>query len=243
MSGNKHGTDVVAIGIAALSNLARAGASISVSGGFEDGNFERTAAVLSVALERYFPDRERLRIIAEPGRFFVSTAFTLAANIIARRASPSGAIDPSDAPAEVAGDEQPEVMYYINDGVYGSFNCILFDHQVVHPYVLTNGRSFAAIVPPKDRTVAGVTLEPSSVWGPTCDSIDCVCPLTHLPSNLQVDDWLGFDRMGAYTICAASQFNGFETSKVTYTSGVGDDSVKVRKALRRLAGETASLLR
>lgn len=124
---------------------------------------------------------------------------------------------------------------YINDGVYGSFNCILFDHQVVHPYVLTNGRSFSPVVPPKDKVVAGVALEPSSVWGPTCDSIDCVCPITHLPSNLQVDDWLGFENMGAYTICAASQFNGFETSNVTYTSGVGDDSAKVRGALRRLA--------
>ena len=24
-------------------------------------------------------------------------------------------------------------MYYLNDGVYGSFNCILFDHAVVEP--------------------------------------------------------------------------------------------------------------
>ncbi len=30
---------------------------------------------------------------------------------------------------------------YINDGVYGAFNCILFDHQKVHPCVLSmNGR-------------------------------------------------------------------------------------------------------
>jgi len=24
-------------------------------------------------------------------------------------------------------------MYYINDGVYGSFNCILYDHYVADP--------------------------------------------------------------------------------------------------------------
>jgi ornithine decarboxylase len=30
---------------------------------------------------------------------------------------------------------------------------------------------------------------------------------------------LGFNNMGAYTICAASQFNGFEVSKVIYTAG------------------------
>ena len=28
-------------------------------------------------------------------------------------------------------------MYYINDGVYGSFNCIMFDHQIIHPYPLS----------------------------------------------------------------------------------------------------------
>jgi len=62
-------------------------------------------------------------------------------------------------------------------------------------------------------------LERSSVWGPTCDSIDCVCPLVELPSGLRVGDWLGFENMGAYTVCAASQFNGFEVSSVIYTTG------------------------
>ena len=27
-------------------------------------------------------------------------------------------------------------MYYVNDGVYGSFNCLMFDHAIVHPEVL-----------------------------------------------------------------------------------------------------------
>ncbi|KAG8920205.1 hypothetical protein FRC01_000874 [Tulasnella sp. 417] len=213
---------------------------LDVGGGFEDANFECTAAVLSVALDKYFPNRENLKIIAEPGRFFVSTAFTLATNIIARRAAPGEDRSATVTLPEGEQEQQPKVMYYINDGVYGSFNCIMFDHQVLHPYVLTNGRSFAPVVPPKDKTVAGVVLESSSVWGPTCDSIDCVSPITQLPSNLQVDDWLGWENMGAYTICAASQFNGFQTVQVIYTSGVGEDSVKVRKALRRLAAATGT---
>ena len=33
----------------------------------------------------YFPDSMGVRIIAEPGRFFVTSAFTLAVNIIAKR--------------------------------------------------------------------------------------------------------------------------------------------------------------
>ena len=27
-------------------------------------------------------------------------------------------------------------MYYINDGVYGSFNCVLYDHYVPEPCFL-----------------------------------------------------------------------------------------------------------
>ena len=33
----------------------------------------------------YFPESMDVRIIAEPGRFYVASAFTLAVNVIARR--------------------------------------------------------------------------------------------------------------------------------------------------------------
>ena len=64
--------------------------------------------------------------------------------------------------------------------------------------------------------------------------MDCVCPATQLPDALRVGDWLAFDNMGAYTICAASQFNGFEVSNVIYTRGSGRVAGEVRKALRSL---------
>jgi ornithine decarboxylase len=61
---------------------------LDVGGGFEDALFEPAAAVLSEAIDLYFPNREEIRVIAEPGRFYVSKAFSLATHIIARRASP-----------------------------------------------------------------------------------------------------------------------------------------------------------
>ncbi|KZV90858.1 hypothetical protein EXIGLDRAFT_109488 [Exidia glandulosa HHB12029] len=196
---------------------------LDVGGGFEDLTFERSARAISDALAHYFPKSERetagIRVIAEPGRFYVSTAFNLACNIIARR------VREGDDEALDDDNETPRVMYYINDGVYGSFNCILFDHQVVYPHVLTVNGSFVS------STTASADLELCSVWGPTCDGIDCVSPVTRLPRALEVGDWLGFRNMGAYTICAASQFNGFKTSDVVYTSGVGVDSAAVRRAL------------
>lgn len=27
-------------------------------------------------------------------------------------------------------------MYYVNDGVYGSFNCLLYDHATVEPSLI-----------------------------------------------------------------------------------------------------------
>ncbi|TFK34528.1 ornithine decarboxylase [Crucibulum laeve] len=203
---------------------------LDVGGGFEDRLFEQAAAVLTEAIDLYFPDRREIKVIAEPGRFYVSKAFRLAAHIIARRApliDPAAAAHCQEQVAEPNSD-QPKVMYYINDGVYGAFNCILFDHQIVHPYVLSMKGSF--------HIASSEPQHVSSVWGPTCDSIDCVCPKTTLPSALQVGDWLGFDNMGAYTSCAASQFNGFEVSNVIYTAG-GIGAGEIRSVLAAFADD------
>jgi ornithine decarboxylase len=197
---------------------------LDVGGGFEDALFEQAAAYLTGAIDQYFSNRLGIKIIAEPGRYYVSKAFKLAANIIARRAPVTENLTKSSQASD-----QPGVMCqsflilfrsrnsnflrtdYINDGVYGAFNCILFDHQVIHPFVLSMNGSF--------HISSSEPTQLCSVWGPTCDSIDCVSPKTVLPSALRVGDWLGFENMGAYTICASSQFNGFELSNVIYTTG------------------------
>jgi ornithine decarboxylase len=80
----------------------------------------------------------------------------------------------------------------------------------------------------------------SSVWGPTCDSIDCVCPTVRLPAALQVGDWLAFDNMGAYTVCAASQFNGFALSQAVYTVGGGVGAAETRRVLQAMATQAAA---
>ena len=121
---------------------------------------------------------------------------------------------------------------YINDGVYGAFNCILFDHQQPTPHVLSLNGSF--------HVPAGAPLRAASVWGPTCDALDCVCAVARLPAALRVGDWLGFERMGAYTVCAASRFNGFEVSRVVYTTGAGAGAAEVRAALRAFQAGVAA---
>lgn len=184
-------------GIALGAALFRAGAAaghrrmtlLDIGGGF-DGRSGRTlhqvAQVVNTALDVHFPDRN-VRVIAEPGRYFAAAAYTLAAMVHAKReiASPDG-------------DDETHTMYFINDGVYGSFNCVLYDHQNVEPEPL---------VPRAEVATA------CSVWGPSCDGLDCVVAAARLPP-LAVGEWLVFRDMGAYTLPIASPFNGFPVAGV-----------------------------
>ena len=42
-------------------------------------------AVINPAVDKYFPAGSGVRIIAEPGRYYVTSAYTLAVNIIAKK--------------------------------------------------------------------------------------------------------------------------------------------------------------
>merc|ERR1711915_362068 len=149
---------------------------LDIGGGFPgheqgDISFAQISRYINSSLEEFFPDRKNLRVIAEPGRYFASAAYTLATNIIGKR----------------------DKMYYINDGVYGSFNCLLYDHAQVDMETLD------------DHDIS--SLYTSSVWGPTCDGLDCVLETVELP-DLDIGDWVFFSNMGAYTSAAGSTFNG-----------------------------------
>jgi hypothetical protein len=57
----------------------------------------------------------------------------------------------------------------------------------------------------------------STVFGPTCDGLDCVCKQALLPPDLSPGrDWLLFEGMGAYTLAAGSTFNGIQRATVIY---------------------------
>jgi len=108
-------------------------------------------------------------------------------------------------------------MYYINDGIYGSFNCLLHGHVKPTPKILQvtklalNITYFIFFLQCSTNSVA----TPSIIWGPTCDSIDKVNSAFLLP-ELNVGDWLYYEDMGAYTVCAQSPFNGFSRPLAYY---------------------------
>ncbi|KAJ2974315.1 hypothetical protein NQ176_g6123 [Zarea fungicola] len=177
--------------------------TLDVGGGFSTATFEATATVLNSALDEFFPACSKVEIIAEPGRYYVASAFTIACNVIARRSIK----DP--------GTGVTSYMLYINDGVYGNFSNIIFDHQKptaeILPHSNGSGHASSAVRPSTDIKY--------SVWGPTCDGIDRITECIQFSQVINIGDWLSFEEMGAYTMCSATQFNGFSNShNVIYVS-------------------------
>lgn len=205
---------------------------LDIGGGFSGGTrserlpFATVARAVAPVLDELFD--ESVTIIAEPGRYFCTAPFALAVSVNSvrvreRRAAKRintivtpGRHDPDEsAPAASAasgeqcaaaaatdsplreGEDNKETLYYVSDGVYGSFNNIVFDHATPKPLLLDD--TLYTDDTPRER---------ACIFGPTCDSIDVVAKDVKLP-RLNVGDWLYFESMGAYTLAAASGFNGF----------------------------------
>lgn len=158
---------------------------VDIGGGFVSNTFDVVGATVREALAAYFPPSVGCAFIAEPGRLFVEHCAHLVTPIIGKR---------------VVDDRH---LYYIGDGIYGSFNCILYDHAKVALPTLVR---CSGLAPSGVAGVTGVTYE-SDVFGPTCDGLDMVLRSVELP-EAAVGDWWIFPSMGAYTIAGASCFNG-----------------------------------
>jgi diaminopimelate decarboxylase len=105
----------------------------------------------------------------------------------------------------------------------------MFDHATVRPRVLGPSKKIIATEEDGFMTLEntgassddgpGRDLYASTVFGPTCDSIDVIARSVLLP-KLKVGDWMYFQNMGAYTMAAASSFNGFVPSDRFYVCSV-----------------------
>ncbi|XP_051843843.1 antizyme inhibitor 2 isoform X3 [Antechinus flavipes] len=176
---------------------------LDLGGGFpgtEDSKvrFEEMASVINSALDMYFPEGCGVDILAEPGRYYVASAFTLAVRIVAKKEVPSdqAGLDEED------GASPKSIVYHISEGVYGAFNCVFFDNACPMPILQKK--------PSPDQRMFS-----SSLWGPTCDDLDRVAESLWLP-ELQPGDWLIFENMGAYTVGTSASCSGRQACQTTY---------------------------
>jgi ornithine decarboxylase len=120
-----------------------------------------------------------VRVIAEPGRFIAGPSGTAVSTVVGRA------------------QREGRWWYYLDDGLYGSYNGQLYDH---------------ALYPIDAPGCTGPT-HPSVLAGPTCDSIDVVREDIPLP-ELQIGDLVVGRMMGAYTACSATDFNFIPRAKI-----------------------------
>ncbi|KAI9040389.1 type III PLP-dependent enzyme [Aspergillus affinis] len=167
---------------------------LDIGGGFQDSNFERLASSVHEALGEEIPSH--IRVIAEPGRYYACSAYTLACQVISRRRQIGD-------PRKTGSD-----MLYQNDGVYGCFMNVLVEKEIMCPTLIT---SYAHSQVENVKRQQGE--HRYSIWGPTCDSTDCVVRDAALESEVKVGDWLKYKNMGAYTTSTTTKFNGFSNDR------------------------------
>jgi ornithine decarboxylase len=167
---------------------------IDIGGGFpgidKEIKFEDIAKSINNGINTFFStekENKEIQFISEPGRYFAEKTHTLILNIIGKKKI-------------INENNEPIIIYYLNDGIYGSFNCIYFDHSkpVILPFNERDGK-----------------LHKSKIFGPTCDSIDLISDDILLP-ELAIGEWVYVENFGAYTSAASSNFNGFKTSICKY---------------------------
>lgn len=160
--------------------------------GFDINEF---CAPIRDALSRLPSD---VRVIAEPGRFMVASSGTALASVIGHT---------------MRGGKP---WYYLDDGIYGSYNGIVTE-GARYPLVPLNGEG---------------EVQSSVLAGPTCDSFDVLSDDIALPA-LQVGDLVAGLVMGAYTYSTATTFNGLARAEVL-VRGMSDTAR--RRTVAGLAG-------
>jgi ornithine decarboxylase len=81
---------------------------LDVGGGFPGDSkapvpLDAIASVLNASLDEYFPAEQNVRIIAEPGRFYVSSSTSLLVNIVSkRRVKSANPAEPPVSPVIIA---------------------------------------------------------------------------------------------------------------------------------------------
>ncbi|MBI2094870.1 MAG: type III PLP-dependent enzyme [Candidatus Omnitrophica bacterium] len=140
-------------------------------------NFERMASQIHHQMRTLF-DRQ-VKFIAEPGRFLAGPAGILVTQVTGRTF------------------RNNKNYYYLNDGVYGDFSGMVFDHCRYEFKTLRRGQKFL-----------------SALAGPTCDSFDTLSLNEELP-ELYVGDVVYVKNIGAYSCASATAgFNGFAPAKL-----------------------------
>jgi ornithine decarboxylase len=164
---------------------------VDIGGGFPGNNkkihFKDIVISIRNGINDFFFEEvynKQIKFIAEPGRYFAQNSHTLILCITGKKSI-----------QDETGEKR--FVYYLNDGLYNSFNCIIFDHATF---------DIIPLVPREEGR-----MYKSKLFGPTCDSMDLIKENILLHEYF-IGDYFYVKDFGAYTVSPSSGFNGFSTS-------------------------------
>lgn len=168
---------------------------VDIGGGFhgtKDNNFVDIARVINQALEDFFPDHETA-VIAEPGQFFTTSAFTLFATVQASRfVATLGCME-----------------YIINDGCYNTFRSC---PEILKFLTIEGvGRNKEE----DHRNGEENNLVRSIILGQCPDERDFITGDANLPV-LKTGDLISFRNMGSYSLSMQSGYGKFDHPMMKY---------------------------
>jgi ornithine decarboxylase len=93
-----------------------------------------------------------------------------------------------------------KTCFYVDDSVYHTYSGIIFDHCQYRLKAMRSGPT-----------------EICAVFGQTCDGLDTITLSEELP-DLELDDLVYAENIGAYASASATYFNGFPPAKVVHVN-------------------------
>lgn len=170
---------------------------LNIGGGFPGGlrslnKYKQICDCVRHAIDLHFPTASGVRIIAEPGQFFVSSAYGLGVRVIGKRRRE----------VLVDGLPEPHQDVFLNESRDNCISRHLYEYADVRIWPLEE---------PLERPQDVLT----TLWGGTCNPLDCI--QARMPFfDVRVDEWLLMDNLGAYTLSFACGFNGTGFPPVHY---------------------------
>lgn len=167
--------------------------TIDVGGGFPGHDneapvtFKQIADTIRTMITRMFS--EDMRVIAEPGRYCVASAYTLATEVVLSRR------------------RKDRSCHFLADGVFGSFkDAHILKVRYPAKFLRRN---------PETEAHDSDGEEICNLYGPTRDPIDVIGRDYKLP-RIGRGDWLYFENMGAYTISLATRRHESDLYRMVY---------------------------
>ncbi|KAH7962593.1 hypothetical protein HPB52_017096 [Rhipicephalus sanguineus] len=170
---------------------------LDIGGGFPGGlrkrdKFFKVCESIRSATDLHFPASSGVKLIAEPGQFFITSCYALVVRVIGKRRRD----------LTVDGVNQPHQDVFINESKNNCVSRHLYDFLDVKYWPLEE---------PLHRPHDILT----TVWGGTCDPVDCM-EITKPFFDVNVGEWLLMDNVGAYALNNATGFNGSPFPAVHY---------------------------